>query len=340
MEKLRVGLVGMSQGWYATLYSRACAQRKDVDFIGICDLGESQDYVRACAEISAEEFSTELKVPLFHQFNDLMRENPGALIVTSETGDHHRYVLPAIEAGVHVFVGKPLTTTLANALEIHHASMQRPDVVVQPGEPARYEEAMIQARNRVMAGEIGRPLMARLYVNHPTMTNHEWQMRFERSGGPFIEFGTYVADLAEWVLDSPIHTVFAQGRNFLHPQVDGPDNAFLLCEHQNGAFSSLGILCSIRWNYPFLDMDIVGEKGCLRADYHNYPLVQNGAQSSWMSEPRYSPMNQREIDHFLECVLNGKKPVITPEDYVSTIAVMEAAHESLSSHAPVRVSRS
>jgi predicted dehydrogenase len=269
-----------------------------------------------------------------------MQENPGALIVTSETGEHHRYVLPAIEAGVHIFVGKPLTTTLALARQIHEAARRHPAVVVQPGEPARYEDAMLQARQSLKAGEIGRPLMARLFVNHPTMTNHEWQMRFERSGGPFIEFGTYVADLAEWVLGSSIVSVYAQGKNFMHPQVDGPDNGMLLCEHENGALSHLSIYCSLQWNYPFLGLDIVGEKGCLQADYHNYPLMVHGFDSCRVSEPRYSPMNQREIDHFLDCVFKGKQPCITPEDYVSTIAVMESALESLKSQALVQVKRS
>jgi predicted dehydrogenase len=340
MEKLRVGLVGMAQGWYATLYSRACAQRKDVDFIGICDLGESEEYIRACAEISAEEFAQELNVPLFHTFEELMQENPGALIVTCETGTHHRYVLPAIEAGIHVFVGKPLTSSLAHAQLINEAAHRHPNVVVQPGEPARYEDGMLQARQSILAGEIGQPLVARLFVNHPTMLNHEWQMRFERSGGPFIEFGTYVADLAEWILGSPIKSVYAQGKNFLHPQVDGPDNGMLLCEHESGALSCLGIYCSIQWNYPFLGLDIVGEKGSIRADYHNYPILVSSAQGLRISEPRYSPMNQREIEHFLESVFTGRKPGITPQDYVSTIAIMEAALESLKCQEPVLVDRS
>src|SRR5512139_200141 len=99
MKSLRVGLVGLAQGWYATLYSRACARRKEVDFIGICDLGMSPQEVYACAEITAEDFAQELEVPLFHSFEDLMNESPGALIVTSETADHHRHAIPAIEAG-------------------------------------------------------------------------------------------------------------------------------------------------------------------------------------------------------------------------------------------------
>jgi predicted dehydrogenase len=211
---------------------------------------------------------------------------------------------------------------------------------VQPGEPARYEDAMIQARQSVQGGDIGKPLMAHLFVNHPTMTNHPWQMSFQRSGGPFVEFGTYVADLAEWIVGSRIKYVYALGKNYIYHQVDGPDNGKLLCEHENGALSSLDICCSITWNYPFLGLEIVGENGCLRADYHNYPLIIHKSDGFKASEPRYALMNQREIEHFLECIFEEKQPIITVEDYVSTIAIIEAALKSLQLQDKVEVVRS
>ncbi len=340
MAKIRMGLVGMAQGWYATLYSRACARHKDVQFIGICDLGMPPEDVLACAEIIAESFAQELGVPLYHRFEDLMQQNPDALIITCETADHHRYALPAIQSGIHVFVGKPLTNTLKTAQQIAEVAARHPSVVVQPGEPARYEDGMIQARESVLRGEIGKPLMVNVFVNHPAMTNHPWQMSFQRSGGPFVEFGTYVADLAEWIVGSPINSVYALGKNFMHPQVDGPDNAKLLCEHENGTLSNLDICCSITWNYPFLGLEVIGERGCIRADYHNYPTFIHGKDGIKVSEPRYSPMNQREIEHFLDCIFQQKQPRITAAEFVSTIAIMEAALASLEKSAPVQVKRS
>lgn len=340
MEKIRMGLVGMAQGWYAILYSRACARHKDVDFIGICDLGMPPKDVLACAEITAEAFAKELGVPLYHDFDELVQQHPHALIITCETADHHRYALAAIEAGIHVFVGKPLTNTLEAAKQVAQLAARHPSVIVQPGEPARYEDGMIQARKSVLSGEIGKPLMVKVFVNHPAMTNHPWQMSFQRSGGPFVEFGTYVADLAEWIVGSPIVSVYALGKNFMHPQVDGPDNAKLLCEHENGTLSNLDICCSITWNYPFLGLEIIGERGSIHADYHNYPVYVHKKEGMRVAEPRYSPMNQREIEHFLDCIMNRKQPCITPSEFVSMMSIMKAALASLERKAPVRIERS
>jgi predicted dehydrogenase len=339
MKPLRMGLVGFAQGYYATLYSRICSRRKDVEFIGVCDLGMPPDEVEACAEITAEAHARDLGVPLFHDFEDLLAEGPQAVIITSETADHHSYAVTAIERGIHAFIGKPMTVTSAAARQIIAAQAKHPGVVVLPGEPARYEDGMIQGRQSLLSGEVGKPLMAHLSINHPAMTNHPWQMDLARSGGPFIEFGSYVADLAEWVIGSPIVSVYALAENFMHPQIEGPDNGKLLCQHANSALSSLDVLCSIHWKYPFLGLEVICEKGSVRADYHNYSLYVQQSEGSRLAEPRTSAMNQREIEHFLDCVLYGDRPVITPEDYLSTILILEAAVVSIKTKAPVRISR-
>ena len=339
MKPLRMGLVGFAQGYYSTLYSRICSRRKDVEFIGVCDLWMSSSDVEACAEITAEKHAHDLGVPLFHHFKDLLEEEPQALIITCETADHHRYAINAIEHGIHAFIGKPMTVSSAAAREIITARAKHPGVVILPGEPARYEDGMIQGRQSVLSGEVGRPLMVHLSINHPAMTNHSWQMDVARSGGPFIEFGSYVADLVEWVIGSPVVSVYALAENFMHPQVGGPDNGKLLCQHANGTLSSLDILCSIRWGYPFLGLEVICERGSIRADYHNYSVYIQRSDSSRLAETRVSAMNQREIEHFLDCVLYGAQPIITPEEYLSTILLLEAACTSLKTKSPVKIIR-
>lgn len=339
MKMLKMGLVGFAQGYYATLYSRICARRKDIDFVGVCDLGMPAADVLACAETTAEAFAGELGVPLFHRFEELMAQKPEALIVTCETADHHCYTLQALDQGVHVFTGKPLATTSAAARTIVAALEKKPGLIVLPGEPARYEDAMIQARQRLQAGEIGKPLMAHFFVNHPAMTNHAWQMDNIRSGGPLFEFGSYVVDLSEWIIGAEIVSVSALAANYMHPQIAAPDNAKILCRHSNGAMSSLDVCCSICWNYPFLGLEIIGEKGCLRADYHNYPIYVHKPEGCVAPEPRYSPMNQREIEHFIECVQEKAQPLITPQEFLSTACVLEAIFESLQKQTFVEVSR-
>ena len=55
MKKLRFGLIGFSQGHYATNYTRALLCRPEVELVACCDLGASPSYVQECAFTTAEE---------------------------------------------------------------------------------------------------------------------------------------------------------------------------------------------------------------------------------------------------------------------------------------------
>ena len=59
--KLTCGLIGLSQGWYANLFATELVAMKDVELVGVCDLGKSRDYVLDCIGIDAEEFAAKFE---------------------------------------------------------------------------------------------------------------------------------------------------------------------------------------------------------------------------------------------------------------------------------------
>ena len=149
--------------------------------------------------------------------------------------------------------------------------------MVLPGVPSRFEDGLIEAVRRVRAGDVGRPLTARVFVNHAAMTSPQWQRDTARSGGPLGEFGTYGFDIVRWVLGTEPEEVFAYGENFMHKgEIESWDNVKALVRFGDGSLGSVHVCTSISWEYPFFDLEVVGEEGCLRTDYHNYPVVTQG----------------------------------------------------------------
>ena len=51
---LKIALAGFSQGYYAVQYTRYLSKLKEIDIIGICDMGMEETYVRECAFLSAD----------------------------------------------------------------------------------------------------------------------------------------------------------------------------------------------------------------------------------------------------------------------------------------------
>ena len=335
--KLTCGLIGLSQGWYADLFATELLAMKDVEFVGVCDLGKSQEYVLDCIGMSAEAFAAKFEAVLYHDAADMLGEKLDFVVVASEIGEHCDNSCQALEAGAHVFACKPfsfIADEVRRAMQVAKSNQR----IVLPGVPSRFEDGMIEAVRRVRAGDVGRPLTARVFVNHAAMTSPPWQRDTAKSGGPLGEFGTYGFDIVRWVLGEEPEEVFAYGENFMHKgQIESWDNVKALLRFDSGTLGSVHICTSIGWEYPFFDLEVVGEKGCLRTDYHNYPVVTHGKSSAQLAPIRYAPMNQREIAHFVKAVRGEEELRVTLEDAYAVAKTIEAVQESLTAGGPVRI---
>ncbi len=335
--KLTCGLIGLSQGWYADLFATELLAMKDVELVGVCDLGKSRDYVQDCIGMGAEAFASKFETVLYHDAADMLGENLDFVVVASEIGEHCENSCQALEAGAHVFACKPFSFVgdeVLRAIQVAQSNSR----IVMPAVPSRFEDGVIEAVRRVGAGDIGRPLTARVFVNHAAMTSPPWQRDPAKSGGPLGEFGTYGFDIVRWALGGDPEEVFAYGENFVHQGViRGWDNVKALVRFDSGSLGSVHICTSISWEYPFFDLEVVGEKGCVRTDYHNYPVVTQGRSSAQLAPVRYAPMNQREIAHFVKAVRGEEELRVTLEDAYAVARTIEAVQESLTAGGPVRI---
>ena len=335
--KLTCGLIGLSQGWYADLFATELLAMKDVDLVGVCDLGKSRAYVDECIGMGAEEFAAKFEAPLYHAPADLLGQNLDFVVVASEIGEHCENSCQALEAGAHVFACKPFSfigDEVRRAIQVARRSSR----IVMPAVPSRFEDGLIEAVRRVRAGDIGRPLTARVFVNHVAMTSPEWQRDPAKSGGPLGEFGTYGFDIVRWALGGEPEEVFAYGENFVHQGViEGWDNVKALVRFDNGSLGSVHVCTSISWEYPFFDLEVVGEKGCVRTDYHNYPVVTHGTSSAQLAPIRYAPMNQSEIAHFVMAVRGEEALRVSLDDAYAVARTIEGVQESLTARRPVRI---
>lgn len=343
MKNLKFGVIGFAEGYYATVYTREMARTPGVEVVGMCDLGVSDDYVRACAETTAREFAASLGVPLYHEIDELLASDVDMVLITSESADHPAHAVKAIEAGKHVLLGKPAAITAAGMQQIIDA-VKRNTVVVLPGEPARYDDAMITAAERLSAGDVGRRLMGRVFVNHFAMINHEWERDEARSGGPLAEFGNYACDILRWMMSAEPKEIFAYGRNFLRREINSWDNFKVLVEFEDGSLGSMDICCSIEWRYPAFAVEVVGSEGCIHSNLKTDPVFTHRKQALIASGPVISPvegstihLNWREARHFVECVRGEAKPRITLHDALMACRMQDAIRESINTRQPVRL---
>ncbi|MFH1009949.1 MAG: Gfo/Idh/MocA family oxidoreductase [bacterium] len=124
---MRVGLVGA--GYLGSIHSRLLAARGD-SWVGLFDL----DQVRA-AQVGAE-----WKKPAFDSLGQLLDEVDG-VIVASATSSHYEIAKAALKRGKHLFLEKPITSTVAEAEEIVALAKQK-GLVLQVGHVERFNRAV------------------------------------------------------------------------------------------------------------------------------------------------------------------------------------------------------
>jgi len=132
-KKIKIGLLGV--GHLGKIHLK-CLHQTDFDIIGVYDPDpESQNFVR-------ENYN----IPVYDSIDKLMEE-VDALDVVSTTITHYKLALKAINLGKHVFIEKPICSTLEEANTLVEATHKQ-SVKVQVGHVERYNPAIMSLKDR------------------------------------------------------------------------------------------------------------------------------------------------------------------------------------------------
>ncbi len=129
MKKLRVGVIGV--GHLGSLHAKMFASIPAAEFVGVMDL----DFSRSAA------IAGELGVASFRTAPELLARVE-AVSIAASTQAHFETAKRAIESGVHVFVEKPIASTIAQAEELVNLARER-GVKVQVGHIERFNPALL-----------------------------------------------------------------------------------------------------------------------------------------------------------------------------------------------------
>lgn len=117
-----------------------------------------------------------------------------AVLIGTRHATHARFALEALEAGKHVFIEKPMTTTVEDAAAIVEAA-DRAGLIVRVGFNRRFSPYMRALREAI--GESGvRIFLARVNIGP---LGDDWS-NTEEEGGRLLGEGVHFYDLANWFM--------------------------------------------------------------------------------------------------------------------------------------------
>jgi 1,5-anhydro-D-fructose reductase (1,5-anhydro-D-mannitol-forming) len=283
----------------------------------------------------AREAAAQYGIPhVFASTEELSRcSEVDAVLVTTPNACHLQDVLAAVAAGKPVLCEKPMGMNADECRQMVEAAYKA-GVLLGVAQVFRFEESTAKFRERVAAGDIGRPIFARAEFSFPGAGHHRTWLynRASSGGGPVADVGVHCIDALRYILQDEPRRVTAAGRSD-EESGDVESAAILTLEFQRGTLAT--VLVSFRAHYR-TPIEIVGDAGVLRAnDALNVErpitleLWRDGkrvAEDTVSNHLAYA----KQVDSFSAAVEGREVFPVLGEQGLQNQIILDAAYRSLS----------
>ena len=365
MDTVRVGVIGI--GWPGQRHIEGYQKHPNARIVALSDMNV------AAAEQVRAEYGVE-GAAIYGDYHDLLASDQvDAVSICTPNFLHVPMAIDAIEAGKHVILEKPLSNTLAEGERLADTVAAHPDQAFMIALNNRYRPDSIVLRRRIDAGELGRIYYAKTgwLRGASEFTLRGWFTQRERSGGgPLIDLGVHMLDLALWFMGNPrpvsvSGSVYHEFSDFMSERtgtdVDVEDLATAFVKLDNGAT----IVLDVSWVSHIEEADRVytqlfGTEGGARVDRRYGAGAGIGAgreeelsinttagrgatratmiehpvyRSAQASDPMFSLHEsfRGEIADFIDSILAGRQPGATITHGLDILRVLDGIYRSATS---------
>ncbi|WP_405594272.1 Gfo/Idh/MocA family oxidoreductase [Streptomyces sp. NBC_01410] len=316
---MRIGLIGA--GALGALHAVNLSEVPDCRLMAVASEQVSPAALEAIRSAGADTVGVE---------EVLDPERVDAVIIATPTDTHAYYALLAIEAGLPVFVEKPLARTPAEARLVRDRAATQ-GVKLAVGHVVRYFPEYAAASDLVRYGELGSPSVARLARwNTAPAGVGKWYGDVARSGGLLLDMAIHDVDWCLWTF-GPAARVYAVSAG-------GPDGPVMALTIRHAAGTISYIDASWRGESFTARLEVAGTQGIYRADGSG----SAGFASTRGNAPTYLPPASASEDPYvmelraaIDWFRGGPPPRATAADACDTVEVIEAAQRSIDTGRPI-----
>lgn len=254
------------------------------------------------------------------------------IVIASPAEQHFKHAMAALSANKHVYVEKPIATSLDDANEMARFAQER-GLLVMVGHLMHYHPAFKELVGLVRGGRMGT-------VKH--IVSQRLNLGVLRSEENVMwSFAPHDVSMVLGLLDELPLRVAAIGNDFLQPGI--VDVSTIHMEFEGGKTAEI----SSRWFNPekVQKLVVIGDEAMAIFDdrqpweqklhWSNYAVDRSGARPvASLSSAEYLPVPQgeplkAEMQHFLDCVAIGSVPRTDSSEAIRVLTVLEAAQSSI-----------
>ncbi|MFQ5692122.1 MAG: Gfo/Idh/MocA family protein [Nitrospinota bacterium] len=337
MEEIRAGIVGL--GKWAEAIAAAVGRSEGIA-------------LTACASSDPEKaraFGDAHGCAPFETYASMLADpDVRAVLVASANPHHAGHAVAAAEAGKHVFVEKPIATTLPEARRVLEAA-ERAGVVLATGQLTRRMTGVRKMKALMEEGALGRVVMAEGNFSYPTgynVTPDNWRWSNETCpGGALIQLGIHHADALAYLLGEIARVQSVFRRAVVDTEIDTVTATLL--EFESGAVGYLG---SNFVSASLFTLDLHGTEANAyfrveqdafpwgrsdRLDEHSLLEIQRRGSPDRTRVPldggssgARGDVLREELEEFGRCVREGGRPEVGGREGLAALGVVLAAFRS------------
>ncbi|RLI84463.1 gfo/Idh/MocA family oxidoreductase [Archaeoglobales archaeon] len=292
-----VGVIGV--GAIGKHHARVYSEIDTVNLVGVSDINENV----------GKEVANTFKTKFYTDYIELL-EKVDAVSIAVPTSLHVDVGVVAAKHGVHMLVEKPIADSITNAERLIKEARKN-KVKMMVGHIERFNPAILVLKDLAKKGELGDILTMMAERVGP------YSPRI-RDVGIIIDLAVHDIDTISYIYEKRAKEVYTIAGNSFHTS---EDHASILLKFPG---NRAGII-NTNWLTPkkIRKLTSVGTGSVARVDYLSQDLELIKSDGIFgIDVPKKEPL-RNEIEEFLRCIEEGKKPSPSGEDgkYVLEVAI-------------------
>ena len=317
-----LGCGGMS-GQHAKRYKT----NPDVEIVALCDV--KPEIVEAYIERNLSD--AESKPAIYTDAATMYAEaKPDAVTIVTPHTMHFQHGMQAIEAGLHVFMEKPMVTDSGDAHKLKEA-VEKSGKILVVGYNSSCTPALQWLRAAIRDEKFGKleTVTGWLSQSWAKGTAGSWRQDPSLSGGgQMYDSGAHIFNSLVWSVEAPIENVFAMTDNLGTP-VD--INSVVAIKFKNGVLATMTINgnsasagAGMVYNFEHARIEVDGWNG-------NWVKAFDKGYGNDEVPVELEGEKQTPNDNFIDAILGRAQPLTSPQNGINHSELMDAIYQSAES---------
>lgn len=317
VSKVKFGIVGA--GGIAQSYVQAFEGHPCAEVVAIADI--RADAARALAERARCRSYDSYQA----MANGVVLD---AVVVCTPPVTHPEVSLHFLRRKVHVLCEKPFTLDVKSARAVLEAADEA-GVKVTMASKFRYVDDVIRARSIVVSGTLGEIVLFENAFTSRVEMSSRWNSNPEVSGGGvLIDNGSHSVDLMRYFLGPLADVQVVEGKRSQGLPVEETVRVFV--RSLGGVMGSIDLSWSINKELDAY-LNIYGSEGVVSVGWRESKYRQSSSRDWTVFGKGYDKVQafRSQISNFSNAVRGEEPLLITAQDAVASVEVIEAAYRAL-----------